>query len=209
MKILTSTLLLFSLAFFSCQKERITGLYTLNGNGTYDFYDIKEGQVLSYRNQSGIIKQFAIDKIRVEINTFENIFRYQSKIVTTRALDGGFVFEQVISAWPSDLEKVRKKDYIGVMLTTKEEIRNFPYWNGIGIDSVQQKLIVPTIKTNVLLYPRTYPINAEALFAVSSNLKAIDSIRNVNVVYYLSSHWGIIGFDDLNGNEWRLIDPAH
>ena len=84
------------------------------------------------------------------------------------------------------------------------QIYNFPYWNqkdGNNSPQYSIPLIDPSVqKVTLYINGKWY---SNVLKIVSKNNEPFSEQRKVNVIYYVDGI-GIIGFDDLDNNQWRL-----
>jgi hypothetical protein len=212
---LFSTILL--LIITSCYKEKKIAYYRFTSVDNQRILSYTEGQVLKFMNQSNDERDFTIRSISVSLKQRYNVgmgffspeaasyFYYDSKHI-------GFIdskMEQCFSInfvrWPLDDELAKKDIYTEYPSRLSAAIQYMSFWNGgdANIDYEQRKI-------EMIVAGKTYK---NVFVLMSGNNSIIEyllpdgttQIRDVNVIYYDEVE-GIIGFDDLNGNEWRLIN---
>ena len=167
-----------------------------NQNGeyiTYEIFDVSS----DYKNQvsqgsfvlPGSIKYFYYDKkeVRLHSSSTDNLIRYQ------------------FSRFPIDFEQAKEDEYTefpsefygSVFFRLWNELDNNRAEIDIDFESETESLLV-----NGINYEKVIKIYSGNPNPIISNSNAT---RNVNVILYDINH-GIIGFDDLDNNQWRITN---
>lgn len=114
-----------------------------------------------------------------------------------------------LTEWPDDYERTEFLIQKTIENTLKASIY-FPLWN----DNTGSSSALPnTIFLNFNISPVTVTFNNvtydQVFEIVSENDEPLGPLgpyeRNINVLYY-DIQEGIVGFDDLDGGQWRLLD---
>jgi len=174
----------------------------------------KEGQVLKFYNQNSEERIFTISAINTSLKgrysegmgfftpSASYYFYYDSKEIifndSKTYLSSHIYFER----WPLNTGLAKENKYREYPSKFSASIKYF-FWNGdyLSVDYEQNKV-------EMLVNGKTY----KNVFVITSGVDSIVEFKrvngeiwykDVNVIYYDEIE-GIIGFDDLNGNEWRL-----
>jgi len=215
-------LLLVGIAFvfMSCEekkpppKPKEKAYYCFTSEDYKRLLPYTKGQVLKFINQDNKERTFTvqsvnIEKIQLTYSGFTgpiNLFSYDKKEITLtdgETTKGFYIF---FSRLPSgdDYDLAKQNMYTEYPSKLGASIRSIPFWNGetIRIDYEQAKIEMIVNEKNyrdVFVFASGSSIIKEEYY--NGNIL----YRDVNVLYYDEIE-GIIGFDDLNGNEWRLIE---
>ena len=202
------TLLSMSFVCMTCKKQppQEKAYYRFTQADHLRLLPYTKGQVLKFTNQDNKERTFTIqsvnsDTIQLVHNGFLgviNLFRYDDKIITLVDNETTKWFRIHFSRLPIEYDLAKQETYTEYPSKFYASIQSIPFWNGgtIQIDYEQ-------VKTEMTIHGKTY---RNVFVLTSGNESIIDNnghIRDVNVMYYDEIE-GIIGFDDLNGNEWRL-----
>ena len=114
------------------------------------------------------------------------------------------------SKWPLDDNLAKEDIYTLYPSKFHASIQLMPFWNwdGSGNGNFKESIDYNLNKIEMNVNGKTF----KNVFVLSSGNNTIIEVkrandriyyRDVNVIYY-DEFEGIIGFDDLNGNEWRL-----
>jgi len=206
--------------FMSCEekkpppKPKEKAYYCFTSEDYKRLLPYTKGQVLKFINQDNKERTFTIysvdtEKVQLTYSGFTgtiNLFSYDKKVITL--IDGKTKREFYIgfSRRPIDDNSARQDTYTKYPSMLYGCILHMPFWNvpngEILIDYGQAKI-------EMIVNGRIY----QGVFVFASGSSIIEEeyyngnilYRDVNVLYYDEIE-GIIGFDDLNGNEWRLIE---
>ena len=190
----------------SCGKKRQEQAYYCFTSADYlRLLSYTEGQVLKFTNPNNEERTFAIQNVNIEkiqlvytgfLNV--NLFSYDKKVITLIDSETKGEFYIGFSRRPIDDNSARQNTYTKYPSELYAAIVNMPFWNGdveVSIDYEQKK-------TEMTFNGKTY---RNVFVFASGNDSILKSKRDVNIVYY-DEIGGIIGFDDLNNNKWRLIN---
>ena len=141
-------------------------------------------QYEEYNFVVGSTKHFYYDK--KEIETTSNFHSYE---ITYR-----------FSRFPIDIELAKENDFTEYPSKFKAEFNMF-VWNGnhnefINIDYNSQTI---EMSINGLNFNEVIVLNSNSM----EETIYPEHIKNVNVIYYDKIN-GVIGFDDVNGKQWRI-----
>ncbi|MEE9407625.1 MAG: hypothetical protein V3V28_06070 [Polaribacter sp.] len=128
-------------------------------------------------------------------------FYYDEKEIEIESLDSiHLCFDIRFSRWPIDTDQAKDDYYKEFPSKLNGYLKYFPYWNG---EDSYIDIIDLRIKTNLNIKGKIY--NNVIILKSDNNQIIIGNNYNkdVHIIYY-DEKYGIIGFDDLNGNEWRI-----
>lgn len=174
-----------------------------------------ETQIIKFKNENGDERDF---KISLSLARYKELygvgmgffssqaatyFYYDSKVFQFQTYpDTTFAFSINFSKWPENTELAESDIYHEYPSELRGRIL-FPYWNGVNGSNEQDFYISINFKTpgnpmniNGIQYENVFVFH-------SNNSTPISSSKNVNVIYY-DAKQGIVGFDDLDNDHWRL-----
>jgi hypothetical protein len=215
--IILTTIIIFTSFMMSCNKEKEIAYYRFTSVDTQRILPYTEGQVLKFMNQSNDERNFTIHSISTSLKKRYTVgmgffsseaasyFYYDSKYIALVDSKMEQPFNINFLRWPLETELAKENIYTEYPSNFFATIQYMRFWNGgdAEIDYEQRKI-------EMIVAGKTYK---NVFVLISGNNSIIEypwsdgttQIRDVNVIYYDAME-GIIGFDDLNGNEWRLIN---
>jgi len=216
--ILISTIIVLVSFIFSCDKEKEKAYYRFSQLDSERLLPYKEGQVLKFINQNNEERDFSIYAVNTSLKNLYTVgmgfftsyaasyFYYDSKSITLIDSKMEQPFYINFNRWPLNTEIAKENIYTEYPSSFSGAIQYMRFWNvwDDAIIDYEQRKIEMTVSG------KTY----KNVFVLSSGSDSIieypwpdgtTQIRDVNVIFYDEIE-GIIGFDDLNGNEWRLIN---
>ncbi len=173
------------------------------------------GSSLIYKNEKGASIRFTISNYYLDqkklyaegmgfFEPYAKEYFYYDILDIEYTDDSSNTYSLKFTKWPKD-EELAKTD-----LTKKFEsvlysqIYNFPYWNqkdGFNSPQFYIPLSDPSIQKVTIYFNGKWYNNV--LKIISKDNEPFSEQRKVNVIYYTDG-LGIIGFDDLDNNHWRL-----
>ena len=187
----------------------------------YDFKDSDFDKLLEYKNNDSLIfinqlnqkRKFLISNSGKEKRRYSvgmgffsggaaSYFYYDEKEIELESLDSiHLCFDIRFSRWPIDTDEAKEDYYKEFPSRLNGYLKYFPYWNGEDayIDIVNNNIN----KTSINIFGKNYTDVLIFESGVDQIIKGDNYDRNINTIYY-DQFYGIIGFDDLNGNEWRI-----
>lgn len=176
-----------------------------------------ENQVIKFKNEDGTERNFKVSLSEsfpkvlygVGMGFFGGFaatyFYYDSKAIEFQSYpDSVFAFSVTFSKWPLTTEfedSDKRREYPSAV----RGFILFSYWNGVKNEN-ERELNIPinfnVTKNRMTINGRQY--NKVATI-ISNNKNPLSNIYNVNVIYYDEKE-GIVGFDDLNNHQWRLVN---
>ncbi len=135
---------------------------------------------------AGVLHYFYYDVQEIELKAYPNIpIRYK------------------LRRFPIDVEQAKDDDFTEYPSDFKGNLY-FPYWN--EIEAINLDINFDDERTSMLVNG----INYENVYVFESGnpdpiVISTTFVKNVNTIYY-DLHYGIIGFDDIDGREWRISD---
>ncbi len=210
-------LLVVIISMASCEKQKVPpgkAYYNFENADRIRIPNYTEGQVLSYKNENGQQITFTVTNFDFSEKKIYGVgmgffgpyaaeyFFYDELEIGFRD-DSGYTFSTSYRKWPLDVELAKEE------LFTKHEsdlfiqIENFPYWNERDKNYPSLYILVNLSHQKVTLTINGKSYN-NVLKIVSKDIFPLSEKRNVNILYYYDG-LGIIGFDDLNNNHWRLL----
>jgi len=124
-------------------------------------------------------------------------FYYDRKVIE---LISNYKIRYNFYRFPIDVEQAKENNFTEYPSKFNGSVYVY-LWNGIGDDgtiNINYENSVNEMMINGINYENTIVLQ-------SNNPDPITPERNVNVVYY-DLYTGIVGFDDLNNNQWRLTN---
>lgn len=212
--------LLFVFIFMvGCEKieqspSKSKAYYNFESNDQIRIPDYSNGQVLIYKNENGQQIQFKVTSVNFSEKEIHGVgmgffgpyaseyFFYDMLNVGFRS-DSGEVYSISYLKWPIDEELAKEDSYVKRESDLIVGISHFPYWNKLSASGYPEYNIPVNssyLKVTLTINEKTY-YNVLRIF--SGNYSPLSEKQNVNVLYYLDGI-GIIGFDDLEKNHWRL-----
>jgi hypothetical protein len=213
---LFTTIIILASFFLSCSEEE-EAYYRFSSQDNKRLLPYTEGQVLKFYNQNNEERTFTIravsiwkkEQYAVGMGFFTSsaayYFYYDKKEIYF--VDSKIVVLPVPShiyfkRWPLNTELAKQNTYTEYPSKFSGVISHFS-WNGdyLSIDYEQKKI---EMFVNERTYKNVFVLNS-GNDTIIKFIRANGDIlyRDVNVFYYDEME-GIIGFDDLNGNKWRL-----
>jgi len=210
------TVLILLILFVSCSvfdSKDEEAYYQFRGDDFNKLLSIELNQIIKYKNvldeeivfettkaSDNYIEQYTVSSMTAGLLRY---FYYDTQYIELRAYPN-FPIRYNLRRFPIDFEQAKEDDF-NEYPSSFEGFFYFPFWNKIGND-IYIYINFDAEKTNMLVNG----INFENVYTFNSgnpNPIVISEtyIKNVNVIYY-DLHYGIIGFDDLDGQEWRLSD---
>ena len=181
-------------------------------------YDYQVGQIITYRNQFGEELNF-----KVILNETKKSGDYSSGFFSGSVLNHYYDSKRILFEILENDNYGYNYGLIGYMFSRNSDIFrngvNLPMWNisnSTFIDEIQYPINIPMrdynnqTKTEVIINGKIFEnvvivesgSNEEEFF--NNNYGTIP--KRVNKLYY-DYEFGIIRFDDIDGNEWKLIYP--
>ncbi len=218
------TLFLFLSTFIGCKKTT-----TDDGLPYYQFTDndklklvssLTNNSILKYKNQDNdtinfYVRDYQSGKTDYSTGTFSGgnttYFHYDRQKILMQYTTQGYTWSDCeinIEKYPVGSNYQTQYPIVGT--PTFRAYMTFPLWNGFnGTDTFSKTinidfgLSVSSMTINSKTYNSVRMINSNKLQTLEPNILPPAIPRNVNVIYY-DQNAGIIGFDDLNGKNWRL-----
>jgi len=217
-KFISLPLLLVGILFVSSCKEKPympkeIAYYQFTPEDNQRLLPYKKGQVLKFTSQNGKERTFTIQSVNTEKIQFvispgfmESRYYYydRKKIELIDSETKWFYID--FSRSPIDDDLAKQDYYTKFPSKLYGSIDFFRPWNGgfyVFINYEQEKI---EVTINGTTYQNVYMLSS----GIDSIVRYDNGIGNiiyhdVNVIYYDEKE-GIIGFDDLNGNKWRLVN---
>ena len=210
-------MLSISLACMTCEKPpkfQEKAYYQFTSLDNQRLLPYTEGQVLKFMSQNNEERYFTIYSVNTQIKTQYSVgmsisgleagyFYYDSKEIGLIDSETKW-FKIYFNRFPLDVQLAKHDDYTEYPSRFYSCINYFSPWNGmneygrydgcVSIHYEQEKI-------EMTFNGKTY----KNVFVFNSGNNSIIHERNINIIYYDEIE-GIIGFDDLNGNKWRLIE---
>ncbi len=179
-----------------------------------------ENQIITFKNQNNDERKFKVYSVSknyrelyaVGMGFFSNsaatYFYYDIKEIYLVDYPNGASFMIQFIRWPLNTELAKSNIYHEYPSIFGGNIQYFPWWNGeVGANSwdldifMNYNLPKITITSNGVIYRNVLKImsNNNTVNPAGSSTYP----RNVNVLYFDEQN-GIIGFDDLEGKQWRI-----
>ena len=221
---LFTKIIFLAFLILSCNKEETKeAYYYFSPIDSQRLLPYTEGQVLDFFNQSNEKRTFSIYAVSTSIKTQWTVgmgffssaagyyFYYDRKEITLIDSKRGDPFNISFIRWPLNTELAKENKYTEYPSEFYGAIQYMRFWNGreedgglessVSVDYDQSKI---EMNVNGKMYKNVFKLT-------SGNDSIIEYpwsdgtilYKDVNVIYYDEIE-GIIGFDDLNGNEWRL-----
>lgn len=218
--------MLILLVFSSCTKSENTVnsgpvYYSFKSEDISRLLPYKKGQIITFKNQTNEERKFEVFSVSKDYkelyavgmgffsNSAASYFYYDIKQIVFQEISSGRSFEIQFQRWPLNTELAKSNIYREYPSAFNCSIISFPWWNGQLNNNNEWyfdiKLNYNQIKNTFISNGTTY----ENVFTLSSNNNIVNPSgslthpRNVNVLYFDEKN-GIIGFDDLDGKQWRI-----
>lgn len=217
-------IILILFAFASCTKSENPVIsnkayYNFKGEDLPRLLPYKKGQVITFKSQTNEERKFEVFSVSKDYkelyavgmgffsNSAASYFYYDIKEIVFQEIPSGSSFKIQFQRWPLNTELAKSNIYLEYPSAFHCWINDFPWWNGPS-DSINHfdiKIKYDQIKNTMVSNGTTY----KNVFTLSSYKNIVDSSgslthpRNVNVLYFDEQN-GIIGFDDLDGKQWRI-----
>ena len=194
----------------ACQKDK-TAYYQFTPLDNQRLLPYKQGQVLTFANQNNKERTFSVSAVDISkesvkpMGSLDVYFYYDTKTISLIDSETGR-FAIYFNRYPLDVDLAKKNRYTKHPSVFYARIGGAVFWNGLNMNAAinyEQK------KTEMIVNEKTY----KDVFVIASGNYSIIEFKprdeiyymDVNVIYYDEKE-GIIGFDDLNNNKWRLIN---
>ena len=211
------------LAFFilSCNKEK-EAYYRFSQFDYKRLLPYTEEQVLKFKNKSNDERHFTIRSVNTAIKTRYSVgmgfmgdsagdyFYYDSKEITFIYSEDWQPSSIFFCRFPVDVQLAKENREMEYPSEFYGSI-NWRFWNGcneygsydsyVSIDYKQKKT---EMTFNGKIYKNVFVLDS-GINTIIENSDVYVPNKDVNIIYYDEIE-GIIGFDDLNGNEWRLVN---
>lgn len=212
-------ILTVSLALFSCKEAEqkdvdILPYYQFESAELQKIPAYTDNQQLVFANDSGTQLVLIHESTEVEAKKVygegmgflgpyaAEYFYYDTRVMKFKRESDMNTMCLSFTKWPIDLDSA-KKGYVKQPSKLMIEMSKFPYWNGLNQYNNPEIFIDLkdyTERVSLTIAGKTY---TDVLKMTSNNDKKIDDVKSANVIYYKDGI-GILGFDDLQGNHWRL-----
>lgn len=178
--------------------------------------EITQNDTIKYINQFNDTISYTVNELTTDYKTqltqgswvlpgTANFFYYDRKIIELLSSNyENYKIEYLFNRFPNDVEQA-KEDYFTEYDSSFNVGVDFYLWNGIGdygTINIDYNYNTVTMLVN--------GINYENVIVIDSNnpeplIYSTTPERNVNRIYY-DIGFGIIGFDDLNNIQWRILN---
>jgi hypothetical protein len=215
------TIVILALLFLSCEKKKEVYYYCFTPLDYQKLLPYAEGQVLNFSNQNNEKRTFTIHAVNNELKTRLAVgmgffgdteyFYYDFKGIGLIDSKSGKSLNINFNRWPLDYELAKGNIYTEYPSKFYGAIQYIGFWNGRDEDGGLESSVLIDYEQNKIEM-NVNGTNYKNVFVLTSGSDSIIEdpqpngtilYRDVNVIYY-DEREGIIGFDDLNGNEWRL-----
>lgn len=172
------------------------------------------GQSLLYKNEIGgeiLFKVSSIDLPKKNLyavgmgffTTYAQSFFYYDSMEIF--FEGDSTDQYVLSykKWPNNVDLATEDPYKKIESDISIKISYFPYWNELNAFGYQENQIYVGSSNQKVSLTINGKLFDNVVKIVSNNNEQITENKNINIIYYCDGI-GIIGFDDLDNNEWRL-----
>jgi hypothetical protein len=215
------TIVILALLFLSCKKEKEVYYYCFTPLDYQKLLPYTEGQVLNFLNQNNEKRTFSVSTVNTEFKSLLTLgmgffgdseyFYYDHKGIGIIDSKSGHSFNINFQRYPLDYELAKEDIYAEYPSEFYGAIQYMRFWNGIDEERGLESSVSIDYEQNKIemnVNGKTY----KNVFVLTSGNDSIIEYpwpdgtilyKDVNVIYYDEIE-GIIGFDDLNGNEWRL-----
>ena len=213
----TLTVLVFLSILICCSKDEPTkAYYNFRNNDFEKLLNIELNSTIIYKNQFGdeiIYKTNEVtEQYKDQLSQGSWVlpgsikyFYYDRKVIELNSSDfNNFEIKYKFSRFPIDVEQA-KENYFKEHPSKFNGLVYVFLWNGIGDNGnininyengVVEMMINGTNYQNIIIIQSNNP--DPIIYSSSPE-------RNVNIVYY-DLYTGIVGFDDLNNNQWRIMN---
>jgi hypothetical protein len=215
-----------SLLFLNCSENNPSSsggvaYYNFRNSDLEKLLPYAENQVIVFKNQNGEERKFKVSSVNKNYHNSYTVgmgffTTYAAKYFDYDAKEIDFVeypsaipsFEIYLSRWPENTELAKSNVVQEYPSVFGGGIQYFPYWNGeIGANNWELNISID-YKLNKISFVSNGLEYKNVLVLKSNNNKVTESnnpnyVRNVNILFF-DEKKGIIGFDDLDGKEWRL-----
>ncbi len=208
---------IITLLIISCDRDEPTeAYYNFRDNDFEKLLNIELNSTIKYKNQFGDVITYTANEVTEQ---YENqlsqgswvipgsikYFYYDRKVIELNSSDfNNYKIKYKFNRFPIDVEQAKENDFTEYPSKFNGSVYVY-LWNGIGDNGTininfdnqtMEMLINGTNYQNVITFQSDNP---NPIIYTSS------PERNVNVVYYDIID-GIVGFDDLNDNQWRIMN---
>ncbi|MBP6455442.1 MAG: hypothetical protein KA275_01830 [Chitinophagaceae bacterium] len=209
---LFTTIFLFIILIFSCEKKKINtpkieAYYKFEASDESMLLNYTPNQLILFKNEIGTELYFQYIKSEFDLKQLYGAgwgffggkggyFYYDTKTIWYRTLPDSNVFIINFTKWPLDIESAKSDKYFQFPSELEIHISYFPFWNetsnSIGVTGYN----LTSLTINGVFYTNVKKM-------ISTNNVISVGMKNVNVIYY-KDNIGIIGFDDLENHKWRI-----
>jgi len=211
------TVLIFLSILISCSKDEPTEAYYNFRNNDFDkLLNIELNSTIKYENQFGdeiihttneVTEQYKdqLSQGSWVLPGSIKYFYYDRKVIELNSSDfNNYTIKYKFNRFPIDVEQAKENDFTEYPSKFNGSVYVY-LWNGIGDNGnininyengVVEMMINGTNYQNIIIIQSNNP--DPIIYSSSPE-------RNVNIVYY-DLYTGIVGFDDLNNNQWRIMN---
>lgn len=226
-KLVLGILLLWSFTGCTSNPSTSNGIayYQFRGDDFPKLLPYKTNEVLLFRDQFNQERRFGFTQIdryyrssyTVGMGFFTSYaakyFDYDEKNIQCNINSSGCyrLFSMHFVRWPLNTELAKNNSYVEYPSAFTAYIDDFPYWNknsaNYGIDNITIRYDQPTMQLSCFNTTYTQVLKLESNSNTALPNSAQDVPRNVHILYYDITQ-GIVGYDDLDGHQWRLYEKV-
>ena len=210
------TILIF-LLITNCSifEDPIQAYYNFENNDFNKLLSLELNNVIKYENQFGEEIIYEVSQVSDEFknqrskgnwvtSTVNKLFFFDEKNIELKSSSENCCIEYRFFRYPIDNEQAEENEYKKYPSEFYGSVYLY-FWNGIG-DYGKIDINYQNEKVNMLING----VNYENVIVIKSNsdtprIISSSTDRNVNIVYY-DIIKGIVGFDDLDNKQWRIIN---
>jgi hypothetical protein len=203
----------------TCKKEipKEIAYYQFTSEDNQRLLPYTEGQVLKFRNQNNEERTMsisAVEKFKEIVRTggmglYTTRFFYDKKDIVVFDSTMGRFFTICFSRYPLDFDLAKEDGYTKYPSKFHGSMHFFPFWNGFEGGISRLYIEYEQRKIEMTINEKTY----KDVFVIASGNNSIIEFKprdriyymDVDIVYYDEIE-GIIGFNDLNDNKWKLCN---
>lgn len=215
MKNLSALFFLIIISLFSCSndEDNTVAYYQFTNNDLDKLLNYQLNQEFVYKNENGEERVFKVSyynqgKARLLLhNNYQNptytdslyYFDYLDIWMSENDTNHNFLYS--FRRYPNDSSLARENIYNEYPSHLTSSINSFPYWNANA--SIDSHIITIDFTIDMIEMSINEVVYDKVLIFNSGNPNIFDEVLNINIIYY-DVEFGIIGFDDLDGNHWRI-----
>lgn len=211
-----TTILLIFLLTISCEiDEPKEAYYNFKDNDFEKILDFELNNTITYKNQLNEEIVYEVNEVSLDYKNqlskggwvlpgSINYFYYDEKVIELISNSTNYKIKYNFIRFPIDIEQAKKDDLTEYPSLFYGSVYLY-LWNGINDNgTINIEYQNETIDMNI------NGTDYQNVIIIQSNnpnpiIYSSTPERNINVVYYDLNN-GIIGFDDLNNNQWRIIN---